>query len=239
MIWVSRFAAVRHTRPFVRLALTLLGSAALVGTSTASIPAAQTASFGRTANSTDPIIAVLIKPIGGNGSKVVTFRVRQAGPVELTIGAYGNDGNFVVTMSGPSGRELLVNEIGFYAGTVLYPYARPGRYKLAVEADGRWSGRIDRPIPNPRATSLLGRHSFRGDDVLNVRLASAAEPTVTASCRCRGNFAVILRDFRGGSELLVNEIGRYTGQVLAPRLAAGNYLVQVNADGKGSLRFQR
>jgi hypothetical protein len=163
----------------------------------------------------------------------------RAGPVMVTIGAYGNNGNFVVIMSGPSGRELLVNEIGFYAGTVLYPYARPGSYKVAVQADGSWSGRIDRPIANPRAKSLLGRHSSRGDDVVSVRLAAAAEPTLGASCRCRGNFAVLLRDYRGGSELLINEIGRYSAQVLAPRLAAGNYLVEVIADGQWSLRFSR
>lgn len=123
-------------------------------------------------------------------------------------------------MSGPSERELLVNEIGFYAGTVLYPFARPGRYKLAVDADGSRSERIDRSIPNPRSPSLLGRHRFRGDGVLNVRLAATAEPTLTASCRCKGNFAVLVRDFNGGSELLINE-GRYVGQVFAPELFAG------------------
>lgn len=223
----------------MKLALVLLSAAALLGLASASGASISKPLSAGAQDAETQVVAVLIKSVRGTSSKVTTFKVTRATPVELTIGAHGNKGNFVVMMSGPSGRELLVNEIGFYAGTVLYPFARPGRYKLAVEADGSWSGRIDRPIPNPRAKSLLGRHSFKGDDVLNVRLAATAEPTLTASCRCKGNFAVLVRDFNGGSELLVNEIGRYAGQVLAPELSAGNYLVEVNADGPWSLRFQR
>ena len=61
---------------------------------------------------------------------------------------------------------------------------------------------------------------------------------VAASHNGTSNFIVKLVPRSGGyPELLVNEIGRYSGQVAFRDAEAGSYRVQVDADGAWDLRF--
>jgi hypothetical protein len=50
---------------------------------------------------------------------------------------------------------------------------------------------------------------------------------------------VWVRDYRGRAQLLVNEIGRYRGQVLGPRILPGLYILEVRADGPYVVKFSR
>jgi hypothetical protein len=151
----------------------------------------------------------------------------------------GGDSNVVVQISGPSGKELMVNAIGTYSGITLYPYAKPGRYRLAIQAPSTWKAAVQSWSSRLAGGLITGTFKERGDYVYMGTLKRAAEPVITASCSCEGNFVVLLRDFKGGSELLVNEIGKYRGQVLGPSLSAGYYLLEVRADGPWTVRIAR
>ena len=179
----------------------------------------------------------------GQGARVVSFNVRQAGPLGIIYAGGGEPGNVILTMTGPSGRQLLVNRISgekAVSGVVVYPFAKPGRYRLSIDAD-LWS------IGVSRYTAKIGRHSeqipgrfaWNGDTAWEVFSRETLEPTVTAQCTCKGNFQVWLRDYRGRAELLVNEIGRYRGQVLGPRIPPGFYILEVRADGPYVVKFSR
>ena len=56
----------------------------------------------------------------------------------------------------------------------------------------------------------------------------------------QSNFVVSLIGYSdtSGSELLVNEIGNYTGQTLINTTPAGSYLLAVEADGPWTIKFE-
>jgi hypothetical protein len=59
--------------------------------------------------------------------------VNSGGPATLT---HSGSSNFIVRAWGFPDRDLLVNEIGNYAGTVL---VAPGLYAWDISADGSWT----------------------------------------------------------------------------------------------------
>ncbi|MER3437342.1 MAG: hypothetical protein C4346_06975 [Chloroflexota bacterium] len=73
----------------------------------------------------------------GSGDDVRDIRL-EVGLLRLTA-TYEGDSNFIVWLYGPGGyRDLLINEIGSYRGTVAAPIDQPGIYTLAIESDGTW-----------------------------------------------------------------------------------------------------
>jgi hypothetical protein len=155
-----------------------------------------------------PVASVL--KTSGRGDKVVKMSAQEA-PTFAKITGKGS-GNFaVVSYIGSEYSDLLVNEIGSYSGTV---YIQPGVDRLKVTSNGSWT--IDvRPITSAKqwdgTTALAGK----GDGVFI--LTDSAFGTTTIKNKGQSNFAVIAYSIDGVYlDLLVNEIGSYSGEVQLP-----------------------
>ncbi len=121
--------------------------------------------------------------------------------------------------------DLLVNEIGSYSGTVLIP---DGAASLEIGADGAWRAEVK---PIIAAEQWDGTFTRQGDDVVFYTGDSGVADITHAG---ESNFAIFSYPLDGGRELLVNEIGAYTGSVRFP----GPALLQVSADGEWSITLQ-
>ena len=77
----------------------------------------------------------------GVGDDVVLLRSASGNPDLLTISNTASSSNFAVWAYG-NGRDLLVNEIAPYSGTVMVDRNLPtatGLLVLVIEAEGSWS----------------------------------------------------------------------------------------------------
>ncbi len=157
-----------------------------------------------------PTPAPPILKLAGRGDKVVRFTAQDAPTVARITGK--GSGNFaVVSYAGSVYGDLLVNEIGAYAGWV---YVAAGENRLKVSSSGSWTIEV-RPITAARAWDGLGALTGKGDTV--VLLSGGASGTTTIKNRSSSNFAVIAYSPAGDYlDLLVNEIGAYSGEVLLP-----------------------
>jgi hypothetical protein len=147
--------------------------------------------------------------------------------------------NFVVRLVGEGLTELVVNDIGNYSGQLAVRDVVAGRYRLQVDADGPWTIRLTQPVPTPKAKRLPGAISGSGPKVVQVQTDDDLQPIVDVSHRGTSNFVVYLIGYgdTSGSELLVNEIGSYSGQTLVDEMPAGSYLIAVDADGAWTVKF--
>lgn len=170
--------------------------------------------------------------LSGSGAKVASFTIPASAPGIAVISASGSS-NFVVESLASDGstNDLLVNEIGRYAGTVLFD-ADAGEHSVAfkVDADGSWTITV-KPITSARTWSPSSSLSGAGDDVLRLVPAASGLKVVALKHSGESNFA-IWGYGSGGSALLVNEIGSYSGETT---LGSGTSLVQVTADGSWSM----
>ncbi|MEZ5101972.1 MAG: hypothetical protein R3C15_19660 [Thermoleophilia bacterium] len=185
-----------------------------------------------------------MRTLKGTGSKVVNVTLTKDTP--LVVGArHAGTSNFILELvsRNGSGSELLVNEIGRWAGQVAWAYASRGRYRLKIDADGAWTITFNQPAPNNRTSRLLpGRVAGKGSRVVPVRTLTDLQPIVSATHRAgSSNFIVELIGYgdTSGSELLFNEIGRFSGQTLINTMPEGHYLLSVIADGYRTIRFTR
>jgi hypothetical protein len=162
----------------------------------------------------------------GRGDKVVRFTIPEDAPAIARISHRGSS-NFAVETIDANGttNELLVNEIGNYGGNHMFDNSAHS-VAFKITADGSWRVLV-RPISRARAWDPSTPLEGKGADV--VRLVPASSGLVSLAIRHRGssNFAVMA--YSGtGTELLVNEIGNYSGEVLLPD---GTFFLTVEADG--------
>jgi hypothetical protein len=163
----------------------------------------------------------------GRGAKVVRLKLPDDHLHLATFTHQGSD-NFVVTAvdSGGGMVDLLVNEIGRYTGTKLLD-VRETPAALKVEADGAW--KIVVKVAE-KAPAWPGTTSGKGAAVLRVTGATGLT-TVNVTHGGSHNFAVWA--YGEDNDLLINEIGRYSGEVLLP---AGTVLLDIEADGAWTIR---
>jgi hypothetical protein len=162
----------------------------------------------------------------GKGSKVVKLAI----PDNLAAAAsfsYGGRGNFAVWEVDAGGDEtdLLVNTIGKYKGAVLINTEGTLR-ALKVEADGSWKLTV-RSLHDVKAWDPSTKYTGKGDTVLRVDPPTGEFEVATFRHKGKSNFAVIAYSPEG-TELLVNEIGKYSGETILPD---GTLLLEVTADG--------
>lgn len=164
----------------------------------------------------------------GVGSKLLKISKGEEAMIVVISGR--GSSNFAVTNLGADGEQydLLVNSIGSYQGTRLID-AREGEQTAAfkIEATGfRWTIAL-KPITQARSWSGSSPLSGKGDDVVLMPPGTwgaldAAKFAHTGS----SNFAV--KAYGDSIDLLVNEIGRYSGEVQVP---ADTVLFAIDADG--------
>ncbi len=105
-----------------------------------------------------------------------------------------------------------------------------------------------RPTPTPRPTATPTPTpepivvDGRGDSVLTCTL-STGRHRMKVSHSGSSNFTVWIHGDEGGSDLLVNEIGRYDGTVLIEvgtgflAIAPGGCIIEISADGRWRLEL--
>lgn len=184
--------------------------------------------------SPDNGVAPAFKPIAlsGRGKRVARFKIPSDSPAIATF-KYNGRGNFVVWTVDASGHttDLLVNTIGRYDGTRIFD-TDDGSHSIAfkIEASGPWSAKV-KPVTSARRWNGTSTIKGRGDEVLLLADGISGFATATIKHAGKENF-VVLSYSPDGSELLVNEIGRFSGQVLIPD---GTLLFEVQADGTWSI----
>jgi hypothetical protein len=160
----------------------------------------------------------------GRGDDVVDITKPPGVTVAVAAIAYDGGSNFAV--KGVDGeRDLMVNTIGSYSGSVLLDGKSGETTMLEVKASGPWTITISDALLAPALNA--GANSGAGDAVL---LYQGRTSRAAISGQSQGNFAVISHG-SGGSDLLVNEIGSYDGVVPL----VGPSLVEVTADGPWSI----
>jgi hypothetical protein len=159
----------------------------------------------------------------GRGAKVVRVNLSED-YLHIASITHKGSSNFVVQSIGEDGDDLdlLVNEIGSYSGVRLLD-AEGTPKALKVEADGRWTMTVKVAL---KAPVWDGNATGRGDAVLRVESAQLDFTTVALTHRGSSNFVV--EAYGDSSDLLVNEIGRYSGETILPD---GTVLVAISADG--------
>jgi hypothetical protein len=174
------------------------------------------------------VASVLAKT--GSGDKVLKFKAQKV-PTVAKITNRG-EGNFaIVAYKGSAYIDLLVNEIGAYAGSV---YIAPGVNLLKLTSSGSWSVDIK---PYTAARKWNGKAAIAGKGDAVILLTGGAFGTTVIKNRGQGNFAVIAYGTGGQYlDLLVNEIAAYSGEVLLPD--ANPMLLSVHA-AEGSWSFTK
>lgn len=117
--------------------------------------------------------------------------------------------------------SLLAVAVAAAALTVPGLAARPAASRSAVRVDGQ---------PYPRI------FSGSGSRVLTTRIPRKVPLVVTATHNGSANFVIKLVG-NGANELLVNEIGAYSGQVVSGDAHSGRYRIAVEADGTWTVRL--
>lgn len=169
----------------------------------------------------------------GAGDTILQIEL-PAGPDSIGIATMSHSGssNFAVWALDANLNQsgLLVNEIGSYAGTVPFNLSSSEQITaFEISADGPWTVTLRDVLTvreAPQGTTTTGQ----GDDVL-VYLGDATVADIAHTGD--SNFAVW--SYGSDSDLLVNEIGAYTGQV---RWQAGTALIQISANGAWTIALQ-
>lgn len=169
----------------------------------------------------------------GRGNKVPKFSIPADAAAEATITNHGT-ANFIVTSLASDGstNDLLVNVIGSYSGTVLVdPLYGEHSVALEVESNGSWTITI-KPLSSAKQWDGGSPLTGKGDNVVLVNPPTSGLVTATFTHKGSANFVVTAYGTDGSVNLLVNEIGHYSGDSLIPD---GTGLLQIEADGSWSV----
>lgn len=93
------------------------------------------------------------------------------------------------------------------------------------------------PEPEPEKAPAPVVIQGAGTQVETINLSKDSPAIATATHRGSSNFAVELVGADGSSELLVNEIGNFSGRVAVADAAGQQYRVKVSADGPWKITF--
>jgi hypothetical protein len=167
--------------------------------------------------------------IKGRGDKVAKFKIPED-VVAIAMFTHSGSSNFAITTVDANGGQgdLLVNVIGKYKGTVLFDEDSHSR-AFKINADGAWTVVI-KPIGSARRWDLSATLTGTGDDVIRVTGTVSGLASSVVKHSGKRNFAVVTFT-DDGRDLIINEIGRYSGEILMP---TGLIAIVISADGKWS-----
>lgn len=163
------------------------------------------------------------KSYEGRGNKTIDIDLNEDWLHVAKITHKGTS-NFMVDSLDASGQpiDLVVNEVGNYTGVRLLDGDRGVPSRLKIRADGSWRVTVMVATKAPRWT---GRASGTGDAILQV---DPADPAVTVRFTHKGRSNTTLQTRGEKADLLVNEIGRYAGQMQIP---TGTTFIDITGDG--------
>jgi hypothetical protein len=167
---------------------------------------------------------------GGKGDSVIKLKDFKEQLVLATL-TYTGSGNFAVWSIDGQGDhiDLLVNVIGKYSGIVPLNFSEDPA-ALKITASGSWTINT-MPLNQAPRWDGAAPYSGKGDAVVIVQDVVQGLTTVTISNTGKSNFVVRAYSAKG-ADLLVNEIGNYTGTTLLP---SGTILLEVNSAGSWSV----
>ncbi len=159
----------------------------------------------------------------GSGDSIVA--VPEGITAALVTATHTGSRNFVIQSLDANNevRDLLVNEIGPYSGTVDFGVTgwSDAPSMLQIKADGAWTITLSPVGTAPAPGADL---SGTGDSILRYEGAAGI---ATVNHAGESNFVIHFTD--GTSpDLLVNEIGAYSGEI---PIKSGPALIAVKADG--------
>ncbi len=169
--------------------------------------------------------------LSGSSDKVAKFK-KPNSTAAIAVVSYRGSDNFAMESLDASGSQtgLLVNTIGSYSGTVLFDVDSDS-VAFQVTASGAWKI-VVKPLTAARAWSGTGTVTGKGDDVL--LLGSATSGLTPATIKNSGGDNFVVQAYTSSSsDLLVNEIGAYNGEVPLPD---GTLLISVESTGSWSIR---
>lgn len=188
---------------------------------------------------TVPVTEVITEPVTEleyNSSSTNNFVASGTGDYVaegLEVNEYGilnishrGSSNFVIWLYDQNNRRnLLVNTIGDYDGSVLVDHT--GTYMLEIKADGNWS-------VNSQALSLTKDNNFYGKGDCVTSILNDAKGSWKITNNGDSNFIVWSYDvFTNKKDLLVNEIGSYSGVVFVKH--NNGTIFQIISDGEWSI----
>jgi hypothetical protein len=153
----------------------------------------------------------------------------------LSIFEVTNNGtaNFIVRLLDENGKDvdMLINQIGPFAGDVGYGYEQGGRRLLDVAADGEWTVSIRQPRPT-QGESLPATLQGTGSHATPFIQLEKGLVIFKMQHNGEGRFSVKLRDKDGKPiEQLVNTLGAFDGSKPISIEEPGIYFLNVSADG--------
>lgn len=166
--------------------------------------------------------------LSGRGDDIVDINKSEApGVVELS---HQGSSNFSVWSHGTDGERLalLVNVIGPYRGIVPIDFLvgeHTGRFEIS--ADGSLTLNV-KPLSLLRKARVPGTISGKGDEVITL---TGSSPDI-ASITHTGNSNFSIWSYGSSRDLLVNEIGNYTGRII---LDSDTLVLTIGADGPWSI----
>lgn len=177
-----------------------------------------------------------------------TGRGKQVSPLfSLTQGlvifrmTHNGSSNFIIVLLDDHGDwvELLVNEIGSFDGAKAVGVESTGTYLLDIQADGDWTVTIEQPNPIsapaiPRAYTGVGQQVSPFFTLASGLAIFRMEHTGSS------NFIIVLLDSQGQwVDLLVNEIGSFSGSKAVGIDDSGIYLLDICADGNWEVSIEQ
>lgn len=175
----------------------------------------------------------------GDGPEATESFVLEEGLAFFTLEHDGRD-NFIVELLDNEGElvDLLANEIGGFTGETLVRIEAAGEHVLNVDADGAWVIAVDQEVPAD-AEAPPTRFDGTGVSVSPVLDLDAGLVRFRLTHDGSENFIVELYAADGEPiDLLVNEIGEFTGAQAVEIEEAGSYLLNIDADGDWTVEVE-
>lgn len=165
--------------------------------------------------------------VSGSGADVVEIPSNLA--VCLVEARHNGGSNFSIWSldSNMENIDLLVNTIGTYSGTTTTGMGRGTSQYLEVEGDGEWTITMS---PLSEAHQLENGEQRSGDDVVFMDASSAKKLDIVNDGESNFSIWAFTSSKR---DLLVNEIGSYSGTVANK----GYSLLVVNSEGTWSISW--
>jgi Protein of unknown function (DUF2510) len=166
----------------------------------------------------------------GHGSKLLKIAKSGDGPVLVTISGHGSSSNFTVESldSSLQMNDLLVNVIGSYSGTRLMD-VNDGEVtaRLKIDYPGTWKVVVHAISTAPVLTTTA---AGKGDAVF-IYLGSAQGIAFTNK---GGDSNFVVTSYGDSGDLLVNEIGNYSGEVA---IGDGPELIEIQSEGRWTMKL--